>query len=130
MLLWWQLWLGVAIAAVLFAPNLIWQWQHGWPFFEVILPHLESQKNFTGPFWLFELRQALLDEFVLAPLWLAGAVGPFVDRRLRCALPVAGLRADDGILFSAARHQLLSVSGLSDDVRGRRGVVRAAGRLA
>jgi 4-amino-4-deoxy-L-arabinose transferase-like glycosyltransferase len=28
-LLWWQLWLGVAIAVVLFAPNLIWQWQHG-----------------------------------------------------------------------------------------------------
>jgi 4-amino-4-deoxy-L-arabinose transferase-like glycosyltransferase len=27
MLFWWQLWLGIVIAAVLFAPNLIWQWQ-------------------------------------------------------------------------------------------------------
>src|SRR5262249_3033520 len=26
---WWQLWLGAAIAAALFAPNLIWQWRHG-----------------------------------------------------------------------------------------------------
>jgi hypothetical protein len=81
-LLWWQLWLGVAIAAVLFAPNLIWQWQHGWPFFQVILPHLDSQKNFTGPLWLFEFRQAISMNLVLAPLWLAGAIGPFVDRRL------------------------------------------------
>jgi 4-amino-4-deoxy-L-arabinose transferase-like glycosyltransferase len=82
MLLWWQLWLGVAVASVLFAPNLIWQWQHGWPFFEVILPHLESQKNYTGPFWRFEFQQALSMNIVLAPLWLAGAVGPFADRRL------------------------------------------------
>jgi hypothetical protein len=80
--LWWQLWLGVAIAAALFAPNLIWQWQHGWPFFEVILPHLDSQKNFTGPIWLFEFRQALSMNIALAPLWLAGVIGPFVDRRL------------------------------------------------
>src|SRR5215475_15241675 len=27
-LLWWQLWCGIAISAVLFAPNLIWQWWH------------------------------------------------------------------------------------------------------
>jgi 4-amino-4-deoxy-L-arabinose transferase-like glycosyltransferase len=82
MLLWWQFWLGVAIASLLFAPNLIWQWQHGWPFFQVILPHLDSQKNYTGPFWLFEFQQALSMNIVLAPLWLAGAVGPFADRRL------------------------------------------------
>ena len=41
---WWQLWPGVAISAALFVPNLVWQWQHGWPFFEVILPHLDSQE--------------------------------------------------------------------------------------
>jgi 4-amino-4-deoxy-L-arabinose transferase-like glycosyltransferase len=82
MLLWWQLWCGMAIAAVLFAPNLIWQWWHQWPFFEVILPHLDRQQNFTGPIWLFEFRQAISMNIVLAPLWIAGAVGPFVDRRL------------------------------------------------
>jgi len=81
-LLWWQLWCGIAISAVLFAPNLIWQWWHGWPFFQVILPHLESQKDFTGPFWSFELRQAASMNVVLAPLWIAGALGPFIDRRL------------------------------------------------
>ena len=84
-LLWWQLWLGVAIAAALFAPNLIWQWQHGWPFFEVILPHLDSQKNYTGPIWLFEFRQAMSMNIVLAPLWLAAMIAPFIDRRLAAA---------------------------------------------
>lgn len=81
-LLWWQLWLGVAISVALFAPNLIWQWRQGWPFFEVILPHLDSQRNFTGPLWLFEWRQALSMNAVLAPLCVAGALGPFFDRRL------------------------------------------------
>jgi 4-amino-4-deoxy-L-arabinose transferase-like glycosyltransferase len=85
MLGWWQFWLGVAIAIVLLAPNLVWQWWHGWPFFEVILPHLESQKNYTGPFWRFELGQAVSMNVALAPLWLAGAVAPFVDRRLAAA---------------------------------------------
>ena len=79
---WWQLWLGVVISAVLFAPNLVWQWQHGWPFFEVILPHLDSQKNFTGPLWLFEWRQAMSMNLLLATLCVAGVLGPLLDRRL------------------------------------------------
>jgi 4-amino-4-deoxy-L-arabinose transferase-like glycosyltransferase len=79
---WWQLWLGAAISAVLFASNLVWQWQHGWPFFDVILPHLDSQKNFTGPFWLFEWRQAMSMNLLLAILCVAGLLGPFLDRRL------------------------------------------------
>lgn len=81
-LFWWQLWLGIIIAATLIAPNLIWQWLHGWPFFEVILPHLDSQKNFTGPLWQFEWQQSRSMNLALAPLWLAGAAGPFFDRRL------------------------------------------------
>jgi 4-amino-4-deoxy-L-arabinose transferase-like glycosyltransferase len=82
MVTWWQLWIGVGISAVLFAPNLIWQWWHGWPFFEVILPHLDSQKNFTGPLWQFEWRQAISMNLALAPLCLAGVIAPFTDRRL------------------------------------------------
>ena len=82
MLVWWQLWLGAAIAVALFVPNLIWQWQHDWPFFAVILPHLDSQRNFTGPFWRFEWRQALSMNLLLAPLIVAGMLAPFIDRRL------------------------------------------------
>jgi len=84
-LLWRQFWLGLAVAAILVAPNLIWQWRHGWPFFEVILPHLDRQKDFTGPLWRFEWKQAVSMNLLLAPLWLAGAIAPFVDRRLAAA---------------------------------------------
>ena len=81
-LLWWQLWLGIAIAAVLIAPNLIWQWLHDWPFFQVILPQLAGQEDYTGPLWQFEFRQALSMNLALALLCLAGAIGPFIDGRL------------------------------------------------
>jgi hypothetical protein len=80
--LWRQLWFGLAIAAILTIPNLVWQWRHGWPFFDVILPHLDRQKDFTGSPWQFELGQAFSMNIVLAPLWLAGAAAPFIDRRL------------------------------------------------
>jgi hypothetical protein len=48
----------------------------------VILPHLESQKDYTGTLLQFEWRQALSMNVVLAPLWLAGVIAPFVKRRL------------------------------------------------
>jgi hypothetical protein len=84
-LLWPQTWIGALIAVAITAPNLIWQSSHGWPFFDVIRPHLDSQKDFTGAWWEFELRQAFSMNIVLAPLWLAGAVAPFIDRRLAAA---------------------------------------------
>jgi len=84
-LLWRQPWLGMVLAAILIVPNLVWQWQRGWPFFEVILPHLDRQKDFTGPLWRFEWKQAVSMNVALAPLWLAGAIAPFVDRRLAAA---------------------------------------------
>jgi Dolichyl-phosphate-mannose-protein mannosyltransferase len=85
LLAWPQTWFGAAIAVCLAAPNLLWQWSHGWPFFEVILPQLEGQRDFTGTPWEFELAQAFSMNVALAPLWLAGAVAPFLDRRLATA---------------------------------------------
>jgi hypothetical protein len=82
---WPQTWIGALIAVCLTAPNLLWQWSHGWPFFDVILPHLESQKNYTGAPWEFELRQAYAMNIALAPLWLAGAIAPFIHQRLAVA---------------------------------------------
>jgi hypothetical protein len=78
-----QVWIGASVAIALAAPNLIWQWTHGWPFFDVILPHLESQKDYAGNPLEFMFRQAQSMNLALAPLWLAGAVAPFVLERLR-----------------------------------------------
>jgi hypothetical protein len=70
------------LPATIAAVGLVfWKWRHGWPFFAVILPHLDSQKNFTGPFWVFEWRQAMSMNAALAPLCVAGMLGPFLDRR-------------------------------------------------
>jgi 4-amino-4-deoxy-L-arabinose transferase-like glycosyltransferase len=100
MLTWPQTWLGALIAVCLTAPNLLWQWSHGWPFFDVILPHLESQKNYTGAPWEFELWQAYAMNIALAPLWLAGAHHA-LHRPEACGRAVPGdrLRARQRVLL-------------------------------
>ena len=109
MLAWPQTWLGALIAVCLTAPNLAWQWAHGWPFFDVILPHLESQKDYTGAPWEFELRQAFSMNIALAPLWLAGAVAPFIDRRLAAAkfLPIGFVLASAFYYFERGTNYYL-----------------------
>lgn len=79
-----QLWFGILAAVVIAAPSLVWQAIHGWPFLQSI--HYATEKrNFTGTPLRFEIKQILAMNFVLAPLWIAGVVAPFVDTRLRNA---------------------------------------------
>ena len=63
--------LAAAIAAVLVAPTLVWQYAHGWPQLEV-LRHASSDKNVVvGPL-AFYLQQVLMMNPLAAPLWIAG----------------------------------------------------------
>jgi hypothetical protein len=78
--LWRQLWLGALIAALLASPSVIWQASHGWPFLEITRHH--AAHNLTGSPVRFVIGQALAMNVLLAPLWLAGLVGPFAGRRL------------------------------------------------
>ena len=77
-----ELWMGIALAVVLAAPSLIWQQLHGWPFRETIA-YAREHRNFTGTPIRFEIHQILATNFVLAPLWIAGIIAPFVSARLR-----------------------------------------------
>ncbi len=77
-----ELWIGIAAAVIIAAPSLIWQQLHGWPFRETI-QYAREHRNFTGPPLRFEIHQILAMNFVLAPLWIAGIVAPFVSARLR-----------------------------------------------
>ena len=77
-----ELWIGLAAAVVLAAPSLIWQQLHGWPFLETIR-YATEYRNFTGTPLRFEIKQIFAMNVVLAPLWIAGIVAPFVSRRLR-----------------------------------------------
>jgi Dolichyl-phosphate-mannose-protein mannosyltransferase len=76
-----EFWLGAALAALIAAPSLIWQAIHGWPFLEVIAEHKKT--IFTGGPIAFTLQQVAAVNLALAPLWLAGLIGPFLRPALK-----------------------------------------------
>jgi 4-amino-4-deoxy-L-arabinose transferase-like glycosyltransferase len=84
-LAWPALWLGALAALVLAVPSLIWQAFHGWPFLEVHTNHLVEGVNFTGTPIHFEMIQLLAMNILLAPLWIAGVVAPFLWSPLKPA---------------------------------------------
>ncbi len=71
-----ELWIGIACAAVLAAPNAWWQAAHGLPFLEVV--RNDNAGNLTGSPVGFAIGQFLAANIVLAPLVLAGIIVPFV----------------------------------------------------
>ncbi len=73
-------WIGVLIAAVLALPNVAWQLAHGLPFLELV--RNDNSGNFTGSPIAFTIGQIFSVNFLLAPLWIAGIVAPFVSARL------------------------------------------------
>jgi hypothetical protein len=78
---WREFWIGALIAIIIAAPNFIWQAVHGWPFLEVTRRH--SAGNLTGSPLAFAIRQAVTMNLLLAPLWIAGIVGPFLRSGLK-----------------------------------------------
>jgi hypothetical protein len=71
---------GIVIAAVLAAPSAIWQMVHGLPFLELMRAGAAG-KNVVLPPLAFVANQALVMNPLFAPLWLGGALAPWVDRR-------------------------------------------------
>jgi 4-amino-4-deoxy-L-arabinose transferase-like glycosyltransferase len=78
---WRELWIGVGIAVVIAAPSLIWQQLHGWPFLTVVANH--KQTILTGTPLQFANHQVIAMNLLLAPLWIAGIVGPFLRPGLK-----------------------------------------------
>jgi len=64
-------WLAVAVAIVLVAPNLVWQFAHGWPQIDE-LRNAAADKNVTLDPLSFYLQQFLMMSPLSAPLWIAG----------------------------------------------------------
>jgi hypothetical protein len=71
-----ELWIGAGFLAALALPNVWWQAAHQFPFIEVV--RNDNAGNLTGSPLVFALGQVLASNIVLAPLWLAGIVAPFV----------------------------------------------------
>jgi hypothetical protein len=81
-------WLAAGIAGLLFAPNLVWQALHGWPTLEFMQNAL-AEKYVRLPLADLAREVVLLVGPAAAPLWIAGAVAPFVGRSLVRARPIA-----------------------------------------
>lgn len=77
------IWIGGAIAALLFLPNLIWQIRHGFPTLEDLENVKRSGKNVVlGPIE-FIRQQILFLHPLLLPVWLAGLFSLLFGRRRR-----------------------------------------------
>jgi hypothetical protein len=66
------IWLGAGIAVVLFLPNLIWQWQHGFPTLEDLENVRVIGKNVELAPGAFMVQQILMLNPATLPVWLAG----------------------------------------------------------
>jgi hypothetical protein len=90
----WRLWLGAAIAALLFAPHILWQAASDWPTAEFVRRATEHKNVAFAPHQ-FIAQQIMLINPVTLPLWLAG-LGHL-------------LLADDGRRFRAVGWAYLAV---------------------
>ncbi|MBV8601340.1 MAG: glycosyltransferase family 39 protein [Candidatus Eremiobacteraeota bacterium] len=75
-----ELWFGLSIAALIAAPSVVWQAAHHWPFAELLAA--APAKNAAQPPLAYLLDQVVVWNPVFAPLWIAGALAPLLDRRL------------------------------------------------
>jgi 4-amino-4-deoxy-L-arabinose transferase-like glycosyltransferase len=73
------LWLGAAVALLLFLPNIWWQIQNGWPSLE-FYRMADIRKNVPTPPWLVILNQILFMNPATVPIWLGGLVFCFGSR--------------------------------------------------
>ena len=64
-------WLALAVALLLFAPNLLWQVQHGFPTLE-FMHNARTYKNLALAPGEFVAQQLLQQDPFAAPLWLGG----------------------------------------------------------
>jgi hypothetical protein len=63
--------LGCGVAFAIALPNLIWQWQRGFPMFE-LLRNGQTEKNLNPSPLLYLVQEVLITSLFLAPVWMIG----------------------------------------------------------
>jgi hypothetical protein len=76
------LWLGAVLAALLFAPNLAWQVEHGWPSLEFYRNASLHKQVRMPPLQVLSLQAIFVSPGTL-PVWLAGLALLWKRRELR-----------------------------------------------
>ena len=114
------LWVAVAVAVALWAPNLVWQARHGWPQLSMASQIATVGNGGSQPRWLFPVFQLVLISPLLVPLWVAGLWTLARDPMLRRARAFA---VGYGVLFVA----LLAAGGKPYYLAGMYPALLAAG---
>ena len=73
------IWLGGAVAVLLFLPNVLWEVVHGWPTLE-FMHNAAEHKNLALSPVAFMLQQVLLTHPLTLPIWLLGIGWYFFSR--------------------------------------------------
>jgi Dolichyl-phosphate-mannose-protein mannosyltransferase len=100
-------WLGVAVALLIFLPNLIWLARHDWISY-TFLQHIHVRDVGEGRAEGYWKYQFLADANLFsAPMWIAGLIAFFVNRRYRLlawmyVLPVAIFWLNKGRFYYVA----------------------------
>ncbi len=106
------LWAGAAIAALLWAPNLVWQALHGWPQLELSAAIAAGSSGTSEPWWLFLPYQLVLVSPVLVPVWVAGWWRLARDPALRAARAFAVAYPLLALVFMATGGKPYYLAGL------------------
>ena len=97
-------WLGGAVAALLFAPNLWWEYRHDWATLELLRNVQETGKNVVLSPLEFVGQQFLIMHPLSAPVWLAGLWYLLADREGRRYRPL-------GIAYFVALALMIAMHG-------------------
>ncbi|HEV2387934.1 MAG TPA: glycosyltransferase family 39 protein [Candidatus Acidoferrales bacterium] len=66
------IWLGGALALLIFLPNLVWEVANGWPFLQLMHNIRASGRDLWPGTFGFFVQQWILMNLLAAPVWLAG----------------------------------------------------------
>jgi hypothetical protein len=76
------IWLGGLAVLLIFLPNLIWNFQHHWPFVELMRNIRADGRDVAVSTFQYFSQQILLLHPLTAPIWIAGLVALLVSPRL------------------------------------------------
>ncbi len=101
-------WIAVAIALVIFLPNILWEVGTGWPTIE-FLRRAEINRMDTFSPWLFFVGQAMGLHLLLLPVWLIGLWRAFAEKDARWmrTVGVAYVLLFLYFMFTRAKHYYL-----------------------
>ena len=77
------IWIGGAIALVLFLPNVLWNVQHHWPFVELMHNIAASGRDVRLSAVAYFVQQIVMLNPLTAPVWIAGVIWLFATKRYR-----------------------------------------------